>query len=107
MSKKTNTHEEVQMYICTHLEDSRSDQDTDSRVIRMFGQVRGARGFTEDEAIKVLQWADKIEKQYAYLELVKKGLIAPDIRSDGEVTLWPIPHLTQQSDQSTEEKDRK
>ncbi len=95
MSKKTKTHEEVQRYNGIPLEDSRWGQDTDSRVIRMFAHIRGARGFTEDEAIKVLQWADKMEIHYAYLELVKKGLIAPDIRSDGEVTLWPIPHLTQ------------
>ncbi len=95
MSKKTKTHEEVQMYIGPHLEDSRWDQNTDTRVIRMFAHIRGARGFTEDEAIKVLQWADTMEYQYAFLELVKKGLIAPDIRSDGEVIFWPLPHLTQ------------
>ncbi len=59
----------------------------------------GRKGFTEDKALKVIRWADKMEIHYAYLELVKKGLIAPDIRNDGEVTLWPIPHLTQQSDQ--------
>ena len=90
MSKKTKMHEEVQKYCGIPLEDSRWGQDTDSRVIRMFAHIRGARGFTEDEAKKILQWGDEMERQYALFELVKKGLIAPDIRSDGEVTFWPV-----------------
>ncbi len=72
------------------------DEKTKALVLFAFGQIRGARGFTEEEASKILDWAAQMEFQYAYLELVKKGLIAPDIRSDGEVTFWPISSPTQQ-----------
>ena len=75
-----------------NLRDSRSllDEETVKLILHSFEQIRGARGFTEDEASKVLDWAAKMEVQYAFLELVKKGLIAPDIRSDGEVIFWPL-----------------
>ncbi len=71
------------------------DDETLALVIHAFEQIRGARGFTEDEAIKVIKWAHEIKISYVYLTLIEKGEIGVDVRNDGEVTLWPIPHSTQ------------
>ena len=77
----------------SNLRDSRNllDEETIALVLHAFEQIRGARGFTEDEATKVLDWAAKIELYISFLELVKKGKIGVDLRDDGEVTFWPIP----------------
>ena len=71
------------------------DDETLELVLRSFEQIRGARGFTEDEASKVLRWAHEIKFGYICLTLIEKGEIGVDVRNDGEVTLWSIPHLTQ------------
>ena len=89
MSKKTKTHEEVEMYIGTHLEDSRWSQDSYTRVLRNFAQKRGASGFTEDETTKVQKWVYQIEFGNELLKLVEEGEISVDVRSDGEVVFYP------------------
>jgi len=71
------------------------DDETLALVIHAFEQIRGARGFTEDEPLKVIRWAHEIKIGYIYLTLIEKGEIGVDVRNDGEVTYWPIPHLTQ------------
>lgn len=85
MSKKTKTHEEGEMYIGTHLEDSWWDQASDTRVLRNFAQTRDASGFSEDEAKKVLKWVYQTELRYELLKLAEEGKIRVDVRSDGEV----------------------
>jgi len=95
MSKTTKIHKGTEKYIGTQLENSRWDQDTDTAVLRSFAQIRGARGFTEDEALKVLEWARQMEIYISFLDLIKARKIGVDVRGDGEVTLWPIPPLIQ------------
>ena len=70
------------------------DENTANCVLQAFEQIRGVSGFTEDEASKVLDWAGEIEFQNAFLDLVKMGKIGVDLRSDGEVTFFPIPPPT-------------
>jgi len=94
MSKTTKIHKGTESYIGTQLENRRWDQDTGTRVLRSFAQIRGARGFTEDEAIKVLDWATQMEFYISFLDLIKAGKIGVDVRDDGEVTFWPIPPRT-------------
>jgi len=91
MSKTTKIYKGTGRYFGTQLENWRWDQDTGTQVLRTFAQTRGARGFTEGEALKVLKWASEIEFHNAFLELVKKGKTGVDVRNDGEVTFWPIP----------------
>ncbi len=95
MSKTTKIHKGTERYFGRQLKNWRWDQDTGMRVLRSFAQLRGARGFTKDEALKVLEWAGKMEFYIAYLDLVKAGKIGVDVRDDGEVTFWPIPPTTQ------------
>ena len=66
------------------------DEETVARVLYAFEQVRGCRGFTENEALKVLNWASRIEFEHIFLDLIKEGKIGVDLRDDGEVTMWPI-----------------
>jgi len=77
----------------SNLRDSRNllDEETVALVLHAFEQIRGARRFTEDEALEILDWASQVEWNYAFLELVRKGKIGVDLRKDGEVTFWPIP----------------
>ncbi len=70
------------------------DDETLAYVLHAFEQIRGARGFTEDEALKVLRWAHEIKFGYICLTLIEKGEIGVDVRNDGEVTFWPIPPRT-------------
>jgi len=81
----------------SNLKDSRNllDEETVALVLHAFEQFRGARGFTKDEALQVLDWASQVEWAYVFLELIRKGKIAVDLRNDGEVTFWPIPLPTQ------------
>ncbi len=71
------------------------DDETLELLLHAFEQIRGARGFTEDEFLKVIRWAQEIKIGYTYLTLIKKGEIGVDVRNDGDVTPWPIPHSTQ------------
>ena len=91
MSKTTKIHKVTGRYFGTQLENWRWDQDTGTRVLRSFAQIRGAGGFTEDEALQILDWARQVEINYTFLEVIRKGKIGLDVRDDGEVTLWPIP----------------
>ena len=66
------------------------DEETIESILDAFRQVRGDRGFTEDDALKVLDWATLAEVNYAGLTLIKDGLVGPDLNEDGEVTFWPL-----------------
>jgi len=69
-------------------------EETVDLILRSFEQIRGARGFTEDEGSKVLRWAHEIKMGYIFLTLIEKGEIGVDVRNDGEVIFRPIPPRT-------------
>ena len=91
MSKTTKIHKVTERYLGTQLKIWRWKHDTGTRVLRSFARIRGSRGFIEDEALQILDWAMQAEINYAFLELIRKGKIGVDLRKDGEVTFWPIP----------------
>ena len=81
------------------------DKETVAQILYAFEQVRGCRGFTEDEALKVLDWASRVEAgelEYrdaleeaanrACLDLIKEGELGPSsVGEDGEVVFALIP----------------
>jgi hypothetical protein len=64
------------------LDDLFTDAETETLVMS-FARARGVRGFTEDEAQAVLQWANGVRIEQGLLEGVLHGNIGIDLTSDG------------------------
>ena len=64
------------------MEELLSDEDS-SNLIMSLATVRGEKGFTEEEAVILLQWAEGVLVEHSLLTLVLNGDINVDI-TDGE-----------------------
>ena len=55
------------------------DKETVAQILYAFEQVRGGRGFTEDEALKVLDWASRVEagELESYAEAARAAVMPP------------------------------
>ena len=66
------------------------DENTADCVLEAFEKIRGVGGFSEAEALQVLDWAGETVFQNAFLDNVKMGKIGLDLTDDGDVIFVPI-----------------
>lgn len=60
--------------------------DDEAQVFIMaLGKTRGAKGFTEEEASKIISWAEDIAFNKALFDNVLDGHMAVDVNDEGEV----------------------
>ena len=59
-------------------------QEEREAIILALGEGRGDKGFSEEEALKAIAWAEDITISYALLQNVIGGLVSMDISEEGE-----------------------
>ena len=54
-------------------------------ILRSFGASRGARGFSTDDAMAVVRWAEAARVEESMLRMVLDGTVRVDLHEGGEI----------------------
>jgi len=54
-------------------------------ILRRLGASRGARGFSADEALAVVRWAEAARVEESMLRMVLDGTVGVDLHRSGEI----------------------
>ena len=54
-------------------------------ILRSFGTSRGAGGFSTDEALAVVRWAEAARVEESMLRMVLDGTVSVDLHEGGEI----------------------
>jgi len=54
-------------------------------ILRSFGASRGARGFSTDDAMAVVRWAEAARVEESMLRMVLDGTVGVDVHEGGQI----------------------